>query len=245
VWKRGEEDRLPACLNSQTTLLSEWDEILTSLCGLIGDSISDDLDEAYIDGFHMFESYYPMDGKGTVQIIQTATLPLPPHFKWFDWCLDFDAEMLGMGNPINKVLQSFIGPMDPLIMRPILTFSDDLHYSAPGQKRQDVWDANLVDYTLMAGSVRTDFYEQDSDEQSESARKLLGFQGFDPPSVCSSSDDIATLLREQVREKWGYDILADEAPPSLGAQYTRRACISLLCVANGILEPDWNRVTGP
>ncbi len=50
VWKRGEEDKLPACLNSETFLLSDWEEILTSLCGLIGDKIGDELDEAFIDG---------------------------------------------------------------------------------------------------------------------------------------------------------------------------------------------------
>jgi hypothetical protein len=240
VWKRGDKDQLPPCLNTETSLMSDWEEILTSLCGLIGDKINDEIDEAFIDGFHMVECYYPMDSAGTVQIIETATALLPPHFKWLDWCLEFNAEMLGMGNPINKVLQSFIGPMNPLIMRPILTFNDDLHYSGPGEKRQDVWDANLPKFTLMAGSVQTDFCEQNSDELIESARELLGVQGFESPSICSSVDEIATVLQEQVKDKWGYDILADKEPPNLGAQYTRRACISLLCVANGMLQPTWN-----
>jgi len=245
VWKRGEIDQLPSCLNTETALMSEWEEILTSLCGLIGDKINDEIDEAIIDGFHMVECYYPMDSAGTVQIIETATALLPPHFKWLDWCLEFNAEMLGMGNPINKVLQSFIGPMNPLIMRPILTFNDDLHYSDPGQKRQDVWDAKLHEFTLMAGSVQAGFCEQNSDEVIESARELLGSQGFEPPAICATQDEISSVLQKQVRGKWGYDILADKEPSNLGAQYTRRACITLLCVANGILQPTWNRVAQP
>lgn len=242
VWKREDNDQLPPCLNSETSLMSDWEEIITSLCGLIGDEINDDLDEAFIDGFHMVESYYPMDSAGTVQIIQIATSFLPPHFKWLDWCLEFNAEMLAKGNPINKVLQSFLGPIDPLLMRPILTFNDDLHYSGPGEKRQDVWDANIPDFALMAGSVQTTFCEQNSDETIESARELLGSQGFEPPAICSTPDEIASVLQKQVREKWGYDILADSEPLNPGAQYTSRACISLLCVANGILQPAWNRV---
>ncbi len=245
VWKRGKEDQLPACLNSETFLLSDWEEILTSLCGLIGDKIGDELDEAFIDGFLMVESYLPLDSLGTIQIINAATSFLPPHFKWLEWCLDFDAEMLGKGNPINKVLQSFLGPIHPMIMHPTLVFSDDIHYSGPGEKRRNVWDARLPEFTLIAGSEVTGLCEKNSVEAIESAREILGDEGFTTPPVCSTSAEIATVLQAQVREKWGFDILAGVEPSCLGAQYTRRACISLLCVANGILEPAWNQVTRP
>ncbi|HBE96453.1 MAG TPA: hypothetical protein DDW68_04710 [Verrucomicrobiales bacterium] len=245
VWNRGEKDQLPSSLHPETSLMSDWEEILTSLCVLIGEKINDDLDEAFIDGFHMFESYYPMDTAGTVQIIQTATSLFPPHFFWLDWCLDFSAEMLAKGNPVNKVLQSFLGPMDPTIMHSTMIFSDNLHYQGPGEKRQSVWDAHLPVFTLIAGSAQVGFCEQNSVELVDSARQILQSQGFEPPSICSSTDKIATVLQQQVRETWGYDVLSSEEAPSLGAQYTRRACISLLCVANGILQPTWNRVAQP
>ena len=241
VWKRGKEDQLPACLNSETFLLSDWEEILTSLCGLIGDKIGDELDETFIDGYHMFEIYSPLDISGTIQIINAATSFLPPHFKWLEWCLDFDAEMLGKGNPINKVLQSFLGPINPTIMHPTLGFSDNIHYSGPGEKRRNVWDARLPEFTLIAGREVIGLCQQNSVEAIESAREVLGTEGFLTPPICSSSAEIASVLQAQVREKWGFDILADVEPSCLGAQYTRRACISLLCVANGILEPAWNQ----
>jgi hypothetical protein len=241
VWARGEEDQLPACLNSETFLLSDWEEILTSLCGLIGDKIGDELDEAFIDGYHMFESRFCMDSSGTVQIIEAATSLFPPHFQWLDWCVEFDAEMIALGNPVNKVLQSFLASSHPMLTQAILLFSDHLHYSGPGEKRRDVWDASLPEFTLIAGSEVTGLCEQNAVEAIQSAREALGTEGFLSPPICSSSAEIASVLQAQVREKWGFDILADVEPLGLGAQYTRRACISLLCVANGILEPAWNQ----
>jgi hypothetical protein len=242
VWKRGEQDRLPACLNSETSLLSDWDEVITSLCDLIGNKINDELDEAFIDGFHMVESYYPMDNAGTVQIINTATMPLPPHFKWLEWCLEFDAEMLSKGNPVNKVLQSFLGPMHPSIARPTVIFSDNLHYQGPGEKRQEIWDATVSEFTYTAGSIPVHINEPNSEESIETAKSQLLENGFTPPSSCSSLEGIGQTLRDQIRGKWGYDILNEEESLCLGAQYTRRACVSLLCIANGILHPNWNDV---
>jgi len=240
VWKRGAKDRLPTCLGSETSLLSDWDDIMTSLCGLIGDQINDDLEEAFVDGFLFFDSYYPMDVQGTTQISGIATAFLPPHLMWFEHCLNFDPELLSQGNPVQKVLGCFLRPEEPLIFPRVLMFSDWLHYCGPGQKRQEVWDANLIQFTVIAGTAQTYFHEETSESWFSPACEKLRDEGFKTPPVCTSNVEIATVLREQANDKWGYDVLAEEGYPGLGAEYTRRACISLLCVANGILQPTWN-----
>ena len=240
VWKRGAEDRLPTCLGSETSLLSDWDDIMTSLCGLIGDQINDDLEEAFVDGFLFFDSYYPMDVQGTIQISRIATAFLPPHLMWFEHCLNFDPELVSRGNPVQKVLQCFLGSEDASIVPKVLKFSDDIHYCAPGQKRRAVWEADLSLFTVTAGVAQTHLDEATSESWFAPARQELLGKEFKTPRVCTSYAEIAEVLQEQVYDKWGYDILEEEQCPCLGAQYTRRACISLLCVANGILQPTWN-----
>ncbi|MDA7633685.1 hypothetical protein N8766_06230, partial [bacterium] len=142
--------------------------------------------------------------------------------------------------PPQKGLGCFLGPAEPLIYPRVLMFSDSLHYCGPGQKRQEVWDANLIQFTIMAGTAQTYFHEETSEPWFAPACEKLRDDSFKTPPVCTSNVEIATVLREQAYHKWGYDVLAEEECPSLGAQYTRRACISLLCVANGILQPTWN-----
>lgn len=240
VWKRGAEDRLPACLGSETSLLHDWDNVMTTLCGLIGDQINDDLEGAFIDGFLFFDSYYHFDIKGTSLIAELATKFFPSHLVWFQHCLNFEPEYIRQGNPVPKVLTGFLGPEDPIIHPHVSWFADFLHFSGPGQKRQEVWDANLSRFTVIAGIAQTRFHEKTSESWYAPAYEKLQQGGFKTPKICTSTVEVAELLQEQVYNNWGYDILAESECPSLGAQFTRRSCICLFCVANGILQPTWN-----
>lgn len=245
VWTRAEEDLLPASLSSETSTLCDWENITTVLCEVIGAQIEDDLEEAFVDGFLFFDSYAPMDSQGLYSIISIANAMLPPHFMWFKHCLNFTAEQLGQGNPMQKVLDCFLGPPDTLLYPWITRFSDTIHYSGPGQKNQAVWDLSLPMFALGAGRLQVDVDDEASKSWLKEARQKLIDQGYLTPPICDSESMLVDVLCGQLSEKWGYNILdeferSDDYCISPGAQYTRRACISMLCIANAFLEPEWN-----
>lgn len=245
VWNRYEVDQLPECLTPKTEDLSDWENIITVMCELIGAQIGDDLEEAFVDGFLFFDSYAPMDAQGLYSIISLANGMLPPHFMWFKHCLNFTAEQLSQGNPVQKVLNCFLGPPDPLLYPNIVRFSDNIHYTAPGQKSQIVWNASVAEFALYAGRIQLDIGSQTSEPWYEDAIQKLKDQGYKTPPICESESMLGGVLCGQVKEKWGYDILEELNEPndycnSPGAQYTRRACISMLCIANAFLQPEWN-----
>lgn len=72
------------------------------------------------------------------------------------------------------------------------------------------------------------------------AQKMLLEYNFEVPPICSSAEELVLLLRNQVSKRWGYDVFSDQSCRFSGEEYTRRACISLQCVANGLLQPAWN-----
>ena len=240
AWNRGPEDLLPSCLTPDTKLLSEWEEIVTSLCSQIGDLIEDDLEGAYLDGFLFFDSYLYYDVEGTMKISQMAAGVLPPHFQWFERCLNFSPEMLAQGNPVQKVLDCFLWNPEPLVYPKVLMFSDTLHYCGPRQKRAETWEASISGYLIMAGIMQTGLSRGTREPWFAAAQKMLLEDNFEAPPVCSSGEELVNLLRNQVHKRWGYDIFSDQSCRFPGEEYTRRACISLQCVANGLLQPTWN-----
>jgi hypothetical protein len=240
TWSRGPQDLLPPCLRPDTSLLSEWEEILTSLCSQIGDLIEDDLEDAYLDGFLFFDSYLGGDVKGTMQISQLAASILPPHFQWFDRCLNFSPEMLAQGNPVQKVLDCFLWSPEPLVYPLVQRFSDALHYCGPRQKRTEIWEASIKGYSFMAGIAQMGIGHDAREPWFSDAKKMLLEENFEIPPVCSSAEELVILLQNQIHKRWGYDIFSDQPCRSPGEEYTRRACITVQCVANGILQPLWN-----
>jgi len=241
VWNRSPQDLLPTCLSPETSLMSEWDEISISLCRQIGENINDDLEGAFLDGFYFFDSHAPADMVATLQISKLATSLLPPHLSWFMHCLNFTPKLLGQGNPVQKVLNCFIGPPDDVIYPLLMQFSDLLHYSGPGIKRQEVWDANLPVYAVQAGVMQIGLDESVSEPWFLATGEKLKHDGYTPPPVCQSRDQIVSVLRSQMLSKWGYDLMIEPQSCSPGSHYTRRACISMLCVANVFLCPEWNK----
>ena len=240
TWKREPKDLLPPCLGPNTTLLSEWEEIITSLCSQIGDLIEDDLEGAYLDGFLIFDSYLSCDVEGTMQISQMVEHVLPPHFEWFERCLNFSPEMLAQGNPVQKVLDCFLWNPEPLVYPKVMMFSDTIHYCGPQQKRTEIWKASIKDYLVMAGIMQTGLARGAMEPWFADAQKLLLEEKFETPPVCSSPEELVILLRNQIHKRWGYDIFLDQSCRFPGEEYTRRACITVQSVANGILQPTWN-----
>jgi hypothetical protein len=221
--------------------MSEWDEISTSLCRQIGENINDDLEGAFVDGLLFFNSYAPSDAKATWEISRLATSFLPPHFSWFQHCLNFDPKLLGKGNPMQKVLDCFLGPPDDVLYPLVVQFSDTMHYSGPGIKRQDVWEANLPLYAIHAGVAQIGLGDLKSAPWFLPAQQKLLNGGFTPPPVGQSYEQVVSVIGSQMLRKWGYDLRIDPPTCNPGAQYSKRACISMLCVVNAILCPEWNQ----
>ena len=81
VWSREDVDGvdlLPACLCDEMWRMSDWDEVMTSLCAQIGAGIHMNLEGAYLAGFLYFDSAVYYDRSATLQIAQLVSGMLPP-----------------------------------------------------------------------------------------------------------------------------------------------------------------------
>jgi hypothetical protein len=130
-----------------------------------------------------------------------------------------------------------------MLYKMVSLFSDDLHYQGPGHKNEKIWSANLLTFTAVV-STREIHFSRDSEEPEwivDLRGKLLEWE-FTPPETCSKEDDAWRIVGDEVKKRWGYDLL--QAPDDLcpGEQWTRRCCAMFISVVNTILKPGWNAV---
>jgi len=263
-WAWDGNSRLPDCLCEETWLMADWDEVMTSLCAQIGKAIHMNLEGAYLAGFLFFERQYRADQEATQQIAQIVSGMMPPKFMWFRHMLNFEAEMAGQGNPMAKVLDCFLrGIPDeaPLLYRLVTFLSDQLHYEAPGKKKQRIWDASLTDFAYVVSSQRNWFtgnavaywsdygaqppegYTSDHQGVPELIEYLREKEWDTPEGRPETHRDAMGVLGQQIEARWGYRIFDDTEALTPADNWTRRACILHACVSNSVLNPDWNNVS--
>jgi hypothetical protein len=260
-WAWDGNSRLPDCLCEETWWMGDWDEVMTSLCAQIGKAINMNLEGAYLAGFVYFERQYRVDQKASLQIAQIVSGMLPPKFKWFRHMLNFDADMAGQGNPMAKTLSCFLQGIPneaPLLYRMVTFLSDQLHYEAPGKRRQYMWDASLIQFSSVVSQQRNWFssnavaYWSDlgaqppeghaSDHQDvPSLIEYLQEKEWLTPAHCSSIKEAVGTVAAQIEARWGYRILDDADELTSADNWTRRSCILHVCVVNSLLDPDWNK----
>ena len=263
VWNRGDvegRDLLPACLSKEMWRMADWDEVMTSLCAQIGDGIHMNLEGAYLAGFLYFDSVISCERSTTMQIAQLVSGMLPPKFMWFRHMMNIKSEMAGQGNPMAKILDCFLAGIPseaPLLYRMVTFLSDQLHYEAPGKRRQSIWDASLIQFTSLVSCQRNWFssnavaYWADfgalppegyvSDHQSlPSLIEYLQEKEWIPPVHCSSIEEAVGTVAVQIEARWGYRILDDSDDLTPADNWTRRACVLHVCTVNSILHSGWN-----
>ena len=241
VWKQPTERRLPECLNPDTFLLRDFEEIYTSLCAQIGKHLEgDDLEDCYLAGFTFFDAYWPFDNQGTLQIARLVSEFLPPHFQWLCLCLKVPAREIPLSNPVQKVLNCFLDAGEGDLYRLAIVLSDRLHYLGPGQKNEAVWRATLPEYTALAVYTQLTLEPLVGEQWFTDLQERCQDKGFEPPPVYSSLHQAAEHVREIVLKRWGFDIRRGYASLKPGEQWSRRACVTFTCAVNAILRPDWN-----
>jgi hypothetical protein len=260
-WAWDGKSRLPDCLSEETWRMADWDEVMTVLCTQIGEAIHMNLEGAYLAGFLFFERQYRADQEATHQIAQLASGMMPPKFMWFRHMLNFPPEMAGQGNSMAKVLDCFLrGIPDeaPLLYRLVTFLSDQLHYEAPGKKKQRIWDASLTDFAYVVSAQRNWFtsnavaywsdygaqppegYTSDHQGVPELIEYLHEKEWDVPEGRPETHRDAMGVLGSQIEARWGYRIFEDTETLNPADNWTRRACILHACVSNSVLNPDWN-----
>lgn len=260
-WSWDGVEKLPECLCEGMWRMGDWDEAMTSLCDQIGGSIGMNLEGAYLAGFIFFERQYKLDPKSTLQIAELVSGMLPPKFMWFRHILNFEAEMAGQGNCMQKVLDCFLVGIPneaPLLYRLVTFLSDQLHYKGPGQKNQRMWDASLVHFACVVLSQRNWFSSDavgyfsdygapppdgpESDRQGIPALiEYLEEKEWEVPDPCSSLEEALATVAAQIEARWGYRIMDEDEDLTPADKWTRRACILHVYTVNTILSPDWNK----
>jgi hypothetical protein len=250
---------LPSCLCEETWQMADWDEVMTSLCAQIGEAINMDLEGAYLAGFLYFERQYGMDPEATLQIAQLVSGMLPPKFMWFRHLMNFDAKMAAQGNPMQKVLDCFLVGIPneaPLLYRLVTFLSDQLHYEAPGKRRQGIWDDSLVHFACIVASQRdwfedgvfancSDYGAVPEDDQPDrqdvaSLTEYLKVKEWAVPNSCKSLEEALGTVAAQIEARWGYRILDDSEDLTPADNWTRRACTLHVCTVNSVIRPGWN-----
>jgi hypothetical protein len=251
VWDREDKgDQLPGCLRHGTPPspllpMADMDEVLTSLCNQIGDKIHMSLEGAYLAGFLYFDSQYYYDTKCTYQIASLIAAMLPPKYDWFRRSLNFPANQIREGNPMQKVLDCFLGPIAhemPYLYRLVTYLSDQLHYEAVGKKRQHVWDATLHEFTFIVMSQRNWFNHEEEPERSSiiELRKSILETGFESPPACTSLQEAMGTMAERISGRWGYRIFDTQESLTPSDIWIRRACILYLATIYSVIDPNWN-----
>jgi hypothetical protein len=251
VWDRENKgDQLPECLRhgippSPLLPMADMDEVVTSLCDQIGDGIHMNLEGAYLAGFLYFDSQYYYDRACTYQIASLIAGMLPPKYSWFRHGLNFSASQMRAGNPMQKVLDCFLGPIAhemPYLYRLVTYLSDQLHYEAAGKKRQHVWDATLQEFTFIVISQRNWFNHEEEPARSSiiELRKSILDTGFESPPACSSHQEAMATVAERISGRWGYRIFDTEESLTPSDIWIRRACILYLTTIYSVIDTSWN-----
>lgn len=251
VWDREDKgDQLPKCLRhgippSPLLPMADMDEVVTSLCNQIGVNIHMNLEGAYLAGFLYFDSQYYYDTECTYQLASLIAGMLPPKYSWFRHCLNFPADQMRAGNPMQKVLDCFFGPMAhemPYLYRLVTYLSDQLHYEAAGKKRQHVWDATLQEFTFIVISQRNWFDHEEEPARSSiiELRTSILETGFESTPACASHQEAMVTVAERISGRWGYRIFDTEESLTPSDIWIRRACILYLTTIYSVIDTSWN-----
>ena len=246
AFERPKEDKLPSFDSNQMSL-RVWDDVIDSLCRQIGESIEGDVEQSYLAGFVFFSSYIQMDVEGTLHASRLPNRVLPPHYMWFRHCLNYSAEAIAQGNPIQKILDCFLAGDStretPKLYQLTCHFSDQLHYQGKAIKNDQVWAADIPTFAFIAAKAQLGLDQDDPEEEWViEARRILLDKGFEMPPVCLSHLDAINLVLRQVSEKWGYNLTDPSKDLIPSEQWLRRCCIVFMCTVNAVLQPGWNRV---
>jgi len=262
VWNReGRGNMLPDCLREGMWQMADWDEVMTSLCSQIGKGIRMNLEGAYLAGFLYFDSQWYFDKEATQQISHLVSGMMPPKFMWYRHMMNFDAKLAGQGNPMQKVLDCFLRGIPseaPLLYRLVTFLSDQLHYEAPGKKKQRIWDASLTDFAYVVSAQRNWFLNDSvaywadygatppngTTSEKQGIPELIEYlrekEWGAPEGRPATHRDAMGVLGDQIEARWGYRIFDVTEALTPADNWTRRACILHVCVANSVLNPDWN-----
>ena len=243
-----EELKLPKS-DLELVKLADCDDLISTLYHQIGENITTDIEGAYLAGFQFFKYYSAADEQSTVQIAIIASSLRPPHFLWFRDCLGFPAKELSLGNPIQKVLDSFLGAiLDPSRMdlyNQIIYVNDLFHYVGKGVKNNAMWELGVVSFGLSVACSPMNGNRTALPNSERELRDYLKAQGFSRITPCNSKEEAFLMLREQIREKWGYDVMDESESLYPAQQWVRRCCLLFVAVANAILSPGWNTAAVP
>lgn len=247
AFERPKEDKLPA-FDPNLMSLRVWDEVVSSLCRQIGESIEGGIEESYLSGFTFFSSFVRMDMEGTLKVSRLPNVVLPPHFMWFRHCFNFSPKDIRGGNPMQKILDCFLAgdPQweTPMLYRLTCHFSDQLHYVGKGIKNDQVWAADVPTFALIATGARLGLDQDDpEDEWVIEARGILTSKGFEMPPQCASHLDAINLVGKQIFEKWGFIITEPSEVLTPAEQWLRRCCVVFMCTVNAVLNPEWNKIS--
>ena len=245
AFERPKEDKLPAFDSSQMSLCV-WEEVIGSLCRQIGESIDGDIERSYLAGFAFFNSYVHVDMERTLQVARLPNKVLPPHYMWLRHCLNFSAEDVAQGNPIQKILDCFLAgdPQQetPMLYRLTCHFSDQLHYVGKDIKNDQVWAVDIPTFAFIATRAQLGLDQDDpEDDWVTEARGILLGKGFEMPPLCASHLDAINLVERQIFKKWGFIITESSESLTSAEQWLRRCCIVIMCTVNAVLRPSWNK----
>jgi hypothetical protein len=229
--------------------LADCDRLISTLYHQIGENVMTDIEGAYLAGFQFFKYYWEADEQSMVQIAMVASSHRPPHFLWFRDCLGFPAKELALGNPIQKILDSFLGALlDPSRMdlyNQIIYVNDLFHYVGKGVKNEAMWGLDVVSFGLSVACSPMNGNRTALPDSERELRNYLKAQGFSTINPCHSRGEAFQVLCQQIKEKWGYDVMDESEPLYPAQQWVRRCCLVFVAVANAILSPEWNAAAVP
>lgn len=246
VWAReGNGDMLPSCLCKGMRSMSDWDEVMTSLCNQIGRGICMNLEGAYLAGFLYFESQWHFDKSATVEIARLVSGMLPPKYKWFREILNVEAEIAPKIQSIQKVFDLFLEGVDedtPFLHRLTAHLFGYVHFEGRDVRRAGIWELSVPEYAAFVVRYHGWFEHQEepSAREVQNVRSILLEKGFKKPNRCKTRDHALAQLDHQVEEHWGYRIFDEDDDLSPGDNWIRRSCITYICVVNSVIDPDWN-----
>ena len=234
--------------NIDAMCLAVFDTILSSLYRQIGEHIHEDLEGAYLAGHRFISTYAELDKTATVHVARLAVSFTPPHLKWFQQALLFSPEQIATCCPLEKISSCFMGLENqevfqkaPQVFQAAKNLSDSFHYSAAGDRIAVIWAADVPAFTRVIVTAHVILHELHSEpEWLLEHRHALAREGFQPPPLCQSASDAFTVVRDQVRARWGYDVDASSESLYPAEQWSRRCCVMFMCTANAFMRPDWN-----
>lgn len=233
--------RLPE-INSDSLQLASCAHVARSLVPMIGGAIDEDLEGSYIAGHLFISAYGQTDIRSTTQLVRDALSMLPPHMGWFHSCLKFSPEEIRLGNPMQKVLSCFVGGSLPYLFGILSLLSDSLHFSGPGQRREQIWTASLTEFCHVAVLEALDLVAHPQVRPHlRDIGASLASEGYGAPPDGLSLQAAVGRVFQEVAAHWGYEMSAEEQDLYLGEKLDRRSCIMLRALINAALNPAWIR----